>query len=69
MRRGLLPCPVTGKQRAQTASLFGVYRVIRTCFGAAFTSDVTSQLNTRERGGASDSKNPDPYYGQFDNYN
>ena len=29
---------------------------------AAFTSDVKSQLNSRERGGASDSKNPNPYY-------
>ena len=32
------------------------------CFGTAFTSNVTSQLNSREREGASDSKNPDPYY-------
>ena len=31
-------------------------------FGTAFTSDVTSQPNRRERGGASDSKNPDPHY-------
>ena len=30
------------------------------CFGTAFTSDVTSQLNSREREGALDSKNP--YY-------
>ena len=33
-----------------------------TCLSTAFTSDVTSQLNRRERGGASDSKKPDPYY-------
>ena len=26
------------------------------CFGTAFTSDVTSQPNSKERGGASDSK-------------
>ena len=32
------------------------------CFGTAYASDVTSQPNSRERGGASDSKNPDPYY-------
>ena len=32
------------------------------CFGTAFTSDVTPQSNSWEKGGASDSKNPDPYY-------
>ena len=32
------------------------------CFDSAFTSDVTSQLIKRERGGALDSKDPDPYY-------
>ena len=32
------------------------------CFGTAFTSDVMSQLNSREREGAADTKNPDPYY-------
>ena len=34
------------------------------CFGTASTSDVTSQLNSRERGGALDTKNPDPYYSE-----
>ena len=28
----------------------------------AYTSDITPQPNSRERGGASDSKKPDPYY-------
>ena len=32
------------------------------CFLTAFCSDVTSQLFSWERGGASDIKNPDPYY-------
>ena len=32
------------------------------CFLTAFPSDVMSQLFGRERGGASDSKNPDLYY-------
>ena len=32
------------------------------CFLAAYSSDVTSQLFSREREGASDSKNPDLYY-------
>ena len=32
------------------------------CFDSAYTSDVTSQLIKRERGGALDSKDPDPYY-------
>ena len=32
------------------------------CFDTAFTSDVTAQLNSRERGGAPDTKNPDLYY-------
>ena len=32
------------------------------CFGTASTSNVTAKLNSRERGGASDTKNPDPYY-------
>ena len=32
------------------------------CFGTAFTSDVTAQLNSRKRGGAPDTKKPDPYY-------
>ena len=32
------------------------------CFGTASTSDVTSQLNSWERGGALDTKNPDLYY-------
>ena len=32
------------------------------CFLTAFCSDVTSQLFCRERGGASDSKNPDLHY-------
>ena len=32
------------------------------CFGTASTSDGTAQLFSRERGGASDTKNPDPYY-------
>ena len=32
------------------------------CFGTAFTSDFMSQLDSRERGGALDTKNPDPYY-------
>ena len=31
-------------------------------FGTAFTSDVPSQLSSRERGEAPDTKNPDPYY-------
>ena len=35
------------------------------CFGTAFTSDITSKPNSREKGGASDSKNPDPYYYTF----
>ena len=33
---------------------------IKNCFGTASTSDVTAQLFSRERGGASDMKNPDP---------
>ena len=32
------------------------------CFLTASCSDVTSQLFSWERGGASDVKNPDPYY-------
>ena len=32
------------------------------CFCNAFTSDVTAQLNDRERGGALDTKNPNLYY-------
>ena len=32
------------------------------CFLTAFSSDATSQLFSWERGGASDVKNPDPYY-------
>ena len=32
------------------------------CFCTAFTFDVTAQLNSREKGGAPDKKNPDPYY-------
>ena len=39
-----------------------------TIFGTAFTSDVTSQPNSMERGGASDSKNPDPYYSPIHQY-
>ena len=84
--RGVIPCPVTGRRRAQTASLFWFaksntdncspllfftllqgstpltnFANYPHCFGTAFTSDVMSQLNSRERGAASDSKNPDPY--------
>ena len=29
---------------------------------SVYTSDIMSQPNSRERGGAWDSKNPDPYY-------
>ena len=36
-------------------------------FLTAFRSDVMSQLNSRERGGASDWKNPEPYYTAFKN--
>ena len=30
--------------------------IVIQCFLAAFTSDVTAQLNSREKGGASDTK-------------
>ena len=33
----------------------------------AFTSEVTSQLDSRERGVASDRRNPDPFY--YDGHN
>ena len=35
------------------------------CFLTAYSFDVASQLFSRERGGASDSKNPDLYYSYF----
>ena len=48
-----------GQVQGQESSL---HHDILCFFGTAFPSDVTSQLLSRERGGASDTKNPDPYY-------
>ena len=40
----------------------GLVRLGEVCFGTAVTSDVTAQLNSRERGGVPDTKNPDLYF-------
>ena len=57
--KGVLPWSKVKKSEGEKFSLFWC---TQSCFGTAFTSDVTSQLNNRERGRALDSKNPDPYY-------